>query len=96
MLSAIALGRVGFGLVLIIAFSVGLAGVLTTIGVLFVHAGRFINRFQFAQRFPISAGVIRVAPVLSALFISAAGLAITYEALIQAGLLQGPGIAFPL
>ncbi|HEY7270748.1 MAG TPA: hypothetical protein VH951_13065, partial [Dehalococcoidia bacterium] len=43
MLGAIALDRIAYGMVLILAFSVGLAGVLTGIGILLVYAGRFFN-----------------------------------------------------
>jgi ABC-type nickel/cobalt efflux system permease component RcnA len=100
MLSAIALQRIGFGLLLIMVFSMGLAAVLTTVGVLFVHAGRLMERFQFGHRAGfgagLGAGVLRLAPVASALFISAAGLAITYGALVQAGVLHGAALAFPL
>ncbi|NJK81224.1 MAG: high-affinity nickel-transporter [Chloroflexaceae bacterium] len=42
LLSAIALGRVGFGLFLIFAFSLGLASVLTAIGVAMVHARQLV------------------------------------------------------
>lgn len=80
LLSAIALHRVGFGLLLIVAFSVGLASVLTAVGVAFVYAGRFLKR-------PAPAGrLVRVLPVVSALVITCAGGAICYEALAQAGL----------
>jgi len=79
LLSAIALGRVGFGLALVLAFSAGLAGVLTAIGLLFVYAGRMI---QFA---PKQRWVLRALPVASALVISLAGLGITVRALSQIG-----------
>ena len=46
LLSAIALQRVGFGLLLIVAFSVGLAGVLMTLGLLMVSARQVIARVQ--------------------------------------------------
>ncbi|MEO8168511.1 MAG: sulfite exporter TauE/SafE family protein, partial [bacterium] len=41
LLSAIAIGRIGFGLALIVAFSLGLASVLTGIGMLMVHARHY-------------------------------------------------------
>src|SRR5262249_18939025 len=44
MLGAIALGRIAFGLLLIVAFSIGLAAVLTPIGLLFVYARRWVHR----------------------------------------------------
>ena len=46
LLSALSMHRVGFGLVLIVAFSVGLAAVLVVIGVLMVYAGRLMLRFR--------------------------------------------------
>ena len=46
LLSAIALQRVGFGLLLIVAFSVGLAGVLMTLGLLMVSTRHVIARVQ--------------------------------------------------
>ena len=42
----VALRRVGFGLLLIVAFSVGLAAVLIGIGLLMVYARRLMSRFQ--------------------------------------------------
>jgi len=60
----------------------GLASVLTTIGILFVHAGRLFGRI------PLGGRLVQALPVVSALFITAAGLFITFEALIQAGVLR--------
>jgi ABC-type nickel/cobalt efflux system permease component RcnA len=88
MLSAISLGRVGFGLLLIVAFSIGLAGVLTGVGILFVHGGRWFNRLSNQRRLTRFATGIRLVPVLSALFVTTAGFVITAQALSQAGLLR--------
>ncbi|MDQ3011253.1 MAG: sulfite exporter TauE/SafE family protein, partial [Acidobacteriota bacterium] len=60
MLSAISLHRVGYGLVLIIAFSLGLASVLTGIGLAFIYARRFIKLPNGAG------GLVRALPVVSA------------------------------
>jgi nickel/cobalt transporter (NicO) family protein len=79
LLSAIALGRVAYGLLLIVAFSAGLAGVLTGVGLLFVYARGFIKPAAASNRF------IRLLPAASAFVITCAGLAICYEALVQAG-----------
>jgi len=80
LLSAISLHRVGFGLVLIVAFSLGLASVLTGVGLAFVYAGRLMKR-------PAGSGsLVRVLPVGSAFVIACAGAVICYEALKQAGL----------
>ena len=79
MLGAIALGRIAFGLLLIVAFSAGLAAVLTAIGLVLVHA-----RHLF-ERLPLDGRLARFAPVASALVISAAGLAIVLQALSRIG-----------
>ena len=79
MLGAIALGRIAFGLALIVGFSVGLASVLTAIGVVLVYARGLLERLPLDGRFA------RYAPVASALVISLAGIAVVVEALAQMG-----------
>ena len=81
LLSAIALQRVAFGMLLIVAFSLGLASVLTLIGVLLVHAGRLF------ERLPIRGRLFQIMPVASALLVTLAGLAITWRALLETGLI---------
>ena len=81
MLAAISLGRIGFGLLLIVAFSAGLAGVLSAIGLVFVYARSLFDRLPMDGRFA------RYVPVASALVISVAGLLIVAGALVQMGLL---------
>jgi nickel/cobalt exporter len=46
LLSALSMRRVGFGLILIVAFSIGLAAVLVVIGILMVYARRLMARFR--------------------------------------------------
>jgi nickel/cobalt transporter (NicO) family protein len=82
LLSAIALHRVAFGMLLIVAFSVGLAGVLTGIGLLLVYARRLF------EHFPTDGRLLRALPVASAAFVTVAGLAIVVGALLQAGVLR--------
>ena len=77
LLGAISLHRVGFGLILIIAFSIGLAGVLTGIGLLFLK-GR-----QMLSRFGMTSPMLRFLPVGSAIFITFLGIGITLNALRQ-------------
>ena len=77
LLGAIALNKIGFGLVLVLAFSLGLAGALTGIGIMFIYAGRLF------ERFPSQGRLIRLLPALSALFVSAIGAAIIWKALGQ-------------
>ena len=79
MLSAIALNRIGFGLLLIVVFSLGLASVLTATGLLFVYAGRLFSRLP-AQR-----PLLRILPVASALIVTLIGVGITIQALTQMG-----------
>jgi ABC-type nickel/cobalt efflux system permease component RcnA len=85
MLGAISLNRIGFGLLLIIAFSLGLAGVLTLFGIALVHAGKLF------ERIPEGGRLLRLAPAASALFITAAGLLITAQALGQTSLFSRGG-----
>jgi len=75
LLSAIALHRVGLGLVLILAFSVGLAATITAIGVVAVLARRAFSRISLEGR------VIRALPAVSAALILVVGIAITARAL---------------
>lgn len=82
MLGAIALHRIAFGMLLIVAFSLGLAGVLTGIGLLLVYAQRLF------ERIPSDGRLIRGVSVLSAAVVTGAGLVITIGALIQLGLFK--------
>jgi ABC-type nickel/cobalt efflux system permease component RcnA/hydrogenase/urease accessory protein HupE len=77
LLAAVSLNRVGFGIVLVLAFSVGLAAVLTTVGLLFVKGSRLL------QGVPQAASWMRVLPVLSALAILTIGIGLTAEAVIN-------------
>jgi len=74
LLAAISLHRVAFGLVLILAFSAGLALSITGIGLVAVLARRAFKRMSFEGR------LIRLLPAASALVILAAGLAMTAHA----------------
>lgn len=77
MLGSITLGRIGFGFALVLAFSLGLAMVLTGVGLLFIYARDRIERSQF--QLPRWRGW----SALSALFILAIGLGITGQAIYQ-------------
>ena len=83
LLSAIALQRIGFGLLLIIAFSVGLATVLIAIGLLMVYARHFMSRFQGE-----GLCITRWLPLTSAAIITVLGLAMVIQALVAAGVLS--------
>ena len=75
LLAAISLHRVGYGLVLILAFSLGLAAAMTAIGILAVSAKRVFSRVDF------DGGLVRLLPALSALVVLGLGLAMTVRAL---------------
>ncbi len=83
LLSAVALNRVGFGLFLIVAFSVGLAAVLIAVGMLMVFARKFMTRFRSEGLF-----FMRWLPLTSAAVITFLGLGIAIRALITGGILQ--------
>lgn len=87
LLSAIYLHRIGYGLLLIVAFSLGLAGVLSAIGLTFVYAGRWLRRTTGERSW--IAKVSRVVPVFSALVIAGVGAVLCYEALTQVGIRLG-------
>jgi nickel/cobalt transporter (NicO) family protein len=75
LLAAISLHRIGFGLLLIVAFSAGLALTITGIGLVAVLARSAFKRFSFEGR------LISLLPAASALVILAAGVAMTVHAL---------------
>jgi ABC-type nickel/cobalt efflux system permease component RcnA len=74
LLAAISLHRVAFGLLLILAFSAGLALTITGIGLGAVLARSAFRRVSFDGR------LLRLLPAASALVILAAGLAMTLRA----------------
>ena len=88
MLSAIALGRVAFGLVLIVFFSLGLAATLTGMGFLFVYARKLMSKVKFGSSSSKLKTVLRFVPIASALIVAIIGLVISYDALIQTGILS--------
>jgi len=75
LLSAIALHRIGLGLALIVAFSVGLAATITAIGLVAVLARRTFGRLS------LDGPLIRTLPAVSAGLILAVGLVITARAI---------------
>jgi nickel/cobalt transporter (NicO) family protein len=75
LLAAISLHRVAFGLLLILAFSLGLALTITGIGLVAVLAKRAFTRMSFQGR------LVSLLPAASALVILGAGLVMTVHAL---------------
>jgi nickel/cobalt exporter len=83
LLSAVALHRIGFGLFLILSFSLGLAAVLMVMGLLMVFARNFMSRFR--NEGPL---FIRWLPMASAVVMSVLGFGIAAKALLAAGIVQ--------
>lgn len=81
LLSAVALHRVGFGLFLIVAFSLGLAAVLIGMGLVAVYAGRLLSKV------PVESKMVRLwMPAASAAMITILGFVIAVRGLMAAGI----------
>jgi ABC-type nickel/cobalt efflux system permease component RcnA/hydrogenase/urease accessory protein HupE len=74
LLTAVSLGRVGLGMILVTFFSLGLAGVLIIVGLLFVKGGRLLARVPQGSIFGAWM------PVASALVVCVIGVLITVRA----------------
>jgi ABC-type nickel/cobalt efflux system permease component RcnA len=77
LLSAIALGNVGIGLILVLSFSLGLACVLTSLGLLLVYAKHLFKRV------PTHLRMMQILPAISAVGITLIGLGISTKAILQ-------------
>jgi ABC-type nickel/cobalt efflux system permease component RcnA len=77
LLTAVSLGRTGLGLVLLVAFSAGLAVVLTAIGLVVLYAKHWLPEGQKAA----GHAVFRYLPVVSAAIIVCIGAAMTWVSL---------------
>jgi ABC-type nickel/cobalt efflux system permease component RcnA len=75
LLGALAIHRVGFGLILVVAFSVGVAATLTVTGLLVMWARRLLDRLDMLAR------VSPWLPVLSSAFVTAVGVLLCASAL---------------
>ncbi len=76
MLSAISLGRVGYGLILTLVFSFGLAATLTGVGLLFLYIGKVFGGSKIGQ-----SRIFKTLPVASAFVIACVGAVICYNSL---------------
>lgn len=82
MLSAIALGRVLYGLFLILGFSLGLAGVLVLTGLALLYAGKFAGRMFGGNRVGT---FMRYVPIVGAFLVALLGIGIALDAFLQTG-----------
>jgi len=80
LLSAVSMNRVGFGLLLIVAFSAGLAAVLIAIGILMVNARQYMSRFLGEGKW-----VTQWLPMTSSALIVVFGFGLTWQAWRSAG-----------
>jgi len=85
LLAAISAHRIGFGLLLIFAFSLGMATVLSGIGLLVVCASRMVERVKFHGR--LNKGFTGLVPFAAALVVLGTGVVVTARSLFQIGLL---------
>ena len=80
-LAAISLNRIEFGLLLILAFSAGMAGVLAGVGLVLVYAGRVVERFRFKNR--LIGSFTRLLPLATALVVLVSGLVVAMRGVFQ-------------
>jgi ABC-type nickel/cobalt efflux system permease component RcnA len=84
LIAAVNLRSVAAGMVLIVAFSVGMAAVLVAIGILMVKARGFMERFTGESR------CMKAVPVASGAALFLLGAWLTFQSLTHAGILR-PG-----
>lgn len=82
LLSAIALNKIVLGLLILLAFSAGLASVLIAIGVVLVTAGKVVERYYPGQK------LLDRVTLASYCVIVAMGLGIAYQSLASVGILR--------
>jgi ABC-type nickel/cobalt efflux system permease component RcnA len=76
MLSAISLGRVGYGLVLTLVFSIGLAATLTTVGLVFLFVGKAFGSSSLSEN-----RLFKALPAVSSFVIACVGAVICYKSI---------------
>ena len=74
MLAAINLGRLGYGLLLTLAFSFGLAATLMCVGLAFLYLGKLLDRPSIGSN-----PIVKALPVFSAMVIACVGAVICYN-----------------
>jgi nickel/cobalt exporter len=84
LIGAISQHRVGLGMILIVAFSLGLAATLTAVGLAVLYGGRLVARLRLERRV-FGGRLVGALPALSAILIVVAGVLITVRALPEVG-----------
>ena len=85
LIAAISQHRLGLGMLLILAFSIGLAATLTAVGLAVIYGGRALDRVRPEKRL-FGARFAGALPALSASIIVLAGVLISLRALPELGL----------
>jgi len=85
LLAALSLHQLGYGLLVIVAFSVGLAGVLTGLGIALVHGASWLSKRPALETF------VRYGPLVSATVIALIGAAMLGQG-AAASILHGPAL----
>jgi ABC-type nickel/cobalt efflux system permease component RcnA len=68
--------RIGYGLILTLMFSIGLAATLTCVGLIFLYIGKFFENKSLATH-----PIIKALPVFSSFVIACIGAVICYQSL---------------
>ena len=83
LLATIAAGRPAWGVILVAAFGLGMAGVMTGVGLAFVHARGLLERAPSRVR---ATRAIRLVPAGAAALVLAVGVVLTTQAISVVGL----------
>jgi len=83
LLGAIALGRTWFGLLLVVAYGVGMAVTLTSAGLLLVRARGLLDRFSWSSPTGRITRFTRFLPLVTASIIIAAGAFLAANAIAK-------------
>jgi ABC-type nickel/cobalt efflux system permease component RcnA len=75
LLAAVALNKTAYGMLLVVAFSVGLAITLTAVGLMFLYARNRFSKPKRSERWP------HLLPIASAATIIVVGLGLCFAAL---------------
>ncbi|MBA2445225.1 MAG: nickel transporter, partial [Nocardioidaceae bacterium] len=82
LLGSIGLGRTVFGVFLVVAYGVGMAAVLITVGYLIARLPQRMTRLRELGRRPVFAGLLKVAPLLTAALVLLVGVGLTLRSLV--------------
>lgn len=92
LLSSIALGQVGYGLVLVLAFSLGLASLLTGLGLLLIYSKQLFIKLSIEKWIEKKASglgwIMQLIPIGTAMIITFIGLVLSVQSLSEIGIIK--------